>query len=512
MRRISPGTVMVFVVAILAGLMGAFVIKQMMQQAPVVAEIPQMVIVSRVNLSENQRLNRRVLEQRPLQPNEQMPDHAIESIDVAANRFVRLVVPAQTPITDDMLYEIGKNPIERLTERIADGMRARTIQVHGLVYGSTLIRHNSQVDIAITVETDHPDVKSIGLKGIGTKTLQRNIRVLAVINPPERPRAGASLNGLTSIVVEVTPDQANTLALAEKIGSLSVSVVGNGDAGPGAQDGVVTPNDLIGLSLPTPPAPPLIPPPLPPDEPEEVFQVEHYRGGKMQVQTFGPEQINESRSMSEGQDRRSSRPRFRSSRAVKQPADLTETTASGSSQHQTTPKFPPAVTTTPEVVHSDAIQSAIPPKSSYVSHLEQLPGMHEVPNSYVSDPSLLPGFQDPPSSYANRFLQPTESDVPVPATPDRRDDLESAVRQDLSGSDSAMAESTPSQSTQAPRRKPTTVAAPMVQPSRVGKTKNPRVVASQKEYSTDAKANLTERIYASVRREQKQSLYSRFEN
>lgn len=320
MRRISPGTVTIFVIAILVGLMGAFVLKQQMSLQPIaeIVEPEQMVVISRMNLSANERVSRSILELRPARDGEAVAN-AISEIDVVVGRHIRETLAAQTPITEEDLFPIGENPIKRLTERIADGMRAITIQVTGLVHGRTLIQHDSTVDIALTIETDHPDVKEVGLKGIGTKTLLQTIRVLAVIIPPESPRSSAAFNALTSIVVEVTPDQANTLALAQQIGNLSVSVVGNGSAGPGAQERVVKPNDLIGLVSPAPPEPPALPPSPPV---EETFQVEHYRGDTMELRTFGPDKIKEAHSLDEPKSSPSEQPGFQSSsstRPVRQP-------------------------------------------------------------------------------------------------------------------------------------------------------------------------------------------------
>ena len=576
MRRISPGTVMVFVIAILAGLLGAFVIKQMLRQPAEASTPADMVVVSRVNLSENQLVNRRVLELRPLRAGESNAD-AIKSTDVAAGRYVRHIIPAQTPITEKMLHDIGENPIKRLVERVSDGMRARTIQVEGLVYGSTLIRHDTMVDIAITIETDHPEVQEVGMKGIGTKTLMRNIRVLAVINPPESPRSSVTLNQLTSIVVEVTPDQANSLTLAQKIGSLSVSVVGRGDAGPGAQDDVVTPNDLVGLRLPTPPAPPPLPPPLPPlppEEPEEVFQVEHYKGNQIQIQTFGPDQIDESRNQGQGN---SVRPRFRSSRSIKRPQKTTSAASTEPVHRQISHEQP--------VSHQEANrvaeQGRVPPPepvvsdrpttggvivvenmSSYVSDLNQLPGSHEIPNSFVNHPDfvagynahptssyvsdfnqlpgsyelpnshdsysgLLPGFNEQPSSYVNRSLESYVEAAPVaPAT--RRDgNFAGARRADASPTVPATnVASTPAApvQTEAQPAQPTDQRNQMTQQQRVTQ---PLVAAPEEAPAVQHRrrvsrpstsrtlgpdASLTERIYVNVRRDQKQSLYSRFEN
>ena len=542
MRRISPGTVTVFVIAILAGLIGAFVVKRiMLQRVDQVVETEEMVVVSRVNLSGTQQISRRMLELRPVRPGESA-DGAISNTDVVAGRHVRQIIPAQTPITEDMLYKIGENPIKRLVERISDGMRAITIQVTGLIHGSTLIRHDTDVDIALTVETNHPDVKEIALKGIGTKTLLRNIRVLAVVNPTGRPRNNALLDSLTNIVVEVTPDQANTLALAQEIGSLSVSVVGKGDSGPGARDEVVKPNDLLGLVHPTPlaPPPPSLPlPPLPPDEPEENFQVEHYRGGEMYRQTFGPEQINEAQS--ENSDK-TVRPRFRSSSVPRTNRSQSTITSQDAANPQSTPTaagnesphqrnsnaqpvpdqgrlHQPVADATPQEPSQQFEAGnvvAVENKSSYVTDLDQLPSSYEVPNSYVSDSGLLPGFNEQPSSYVNRALESHVEVGPVPASATPSDENGQRVQP---ADESPAGQNVTAQKTEPPHND-------QPQPVVIHRDLNPqqsirtvpqqpanrRVAPARKVRAPDPEAGLTERVYMSVRSNQKKSLYSRFEN
>ena len=284
MRRISPATITIAVFAILLALVAAWFAKRFMFQPTPLVAAPDQVVVSRVNLTARDQIRRRILELRPLKPGE--PQNALRTIDVAAGRFVKeKVIPADQPITDDMLFPIGENPITSLRDRIADGKRAKTIQVTGLIHGTTLVRPGSIVDISVTVETDHPEVKDPGLKGIMTKTFMRAVKLLGVINPRQAYREGR-MDKFTTIVVEVTPDQANALTLAEKIGTLSASVVGPGDPGPGAGDQIISPNDLLALLFP--PAPPPPPPPL------EPYRVEHWRGGLgVQYQTFGPEQVQE---------------------------------------------------------------------------------------------------------------------------------------------------------------------------------------------------------------------------
>ena len=287
MRLISPGTIALLVMTVLGGLVFAYVVKQMAQRPEPVEQPGIQVVVARVNLRQHEQIDRRALELAELKPNEPSPTGHLTNVNIAVARFTKQTIPAGEIITEDMLYSIGENPIERVPERITEGKRAQTIQVAGLVYGSTIIGHDSIVDISLTVESDHPEVQKPGLPGIFTKPLMQNIRVLAVVIPPQGPR-GNNLNDLTTIIVEVTPDQTNELTLAEEMGTLSVSIVGS-HAGVGPQDDIVDPNQLVKLKkISTPPTPP------DPPVPAEPYRVEVYRGsGAPTYIQFGPDKVKE---------------------------------------------------------------------------------------------------------------------------------------------------------------------------------------------------------------------------
>ena len=347
--------------------------------------------------------------------------------------------------------------------------------------------------------------------------------------------------------------------------------------------------------------PPL--PPLPPDEPEETFDVEHYRGGEMFRQTFGPEQINEAQSGSSDQP---ARPRFRSSsgprtdrsqstmdsqRAMNPPSatapQIAAAPQSATATHGT--KAPGSATTSPEYAKSQSTATEAPhesphqqtsyeqpvadqgglhqpvahamppgpypqiaagdvvavenmssyvtdldqlpgshevsnsfvshpdfvvgynehPTSSYVSDFNQLPGSYEVPNSYVSYSGLLPGFNEQPSSYVNRALESYVEVGPVSASATPSDENSQRVQP---ADESPAGQNVTAQKTEPPHND-------QPQPVVIHRDLNPqqsiRTVPQQpanRRVAPDPEAGLTERVYMSVRSNQKKSLYSRFEN
>ena len=292
MRRISPATITVAVFAIILGLVAAFFTKRAMVEKPVELvreEQGERVVVARQNLEKHDRIVRQILTHIRLDPGEKRAENVITNRDVAVGRYVTQNIEAGTPITSDMLFEIGNDPRSTFRKSIRKGMRAKTVNIAGLIHGSTLVKAGARVDISITVETNHPQIKAPDLKGILTKTLLKSIHVIGVVRPQERYR-DRMRNELTTVIVEVTPDQSDVLTLAQQIGTLTMSLIGPQGSDEGGSEDIISPNELLALVNPPPPEPP-----VPPEPPAPPFRAEHYHGTRVQQIEFGPEKILESR-------------------------------------------------------------------------------------------------------------------------------------------------------------------------------------------------------------------------
>ena len=133
MKRISSGTVTVFVLAIVVGLVAAFVVKQAMQPKPqaIAAAPPKaptipMVVAAR-NLPEHAVIRRgdvRVVQV----PVKAKREGALRMAQVAEGRIIKEAVKAGTPVIEDNLYGIGET-LPGLESRIPVGMRAMPINV-----------------------------------------------------------------------------------------------------------------------------------------------------------------------------------------------------------------------------------------------------------------------------------------------------------------------------------------------------------------------------------------------
>jgi len=287
-RRVSPTIVTIAVFIILVGLVAGFVAKVMLAEKE--DQLGPMVF-ARMNLVEGTqiRADHVAVAQVPLR---QIPEGALTSQYQAVGRYVKTTIRSAKEVKDSDLYPIGETPeTPSLAEEIPAGYRAVTISVTGANVGPELIKPESVVDIAMTVEEDAPELEGFGRrKGIGTMTLMKGIRVLTN-NLPNRGLGAARVRGsqLATIAVVVTPEQANKLILAERYGSLSVTLVSAKDPAGGetvAGEGLVNPRDLTDF---TPPPPRPDPPPV-----LRPKQAVIYRGSHRQVIRFDEEFVTPS--------------------------------------------------------------------------------------------------------------------------------------------------------------------------------------------------------------------------
>jgi pilus assembly protein CpaB len=288
MKRISPGTVTIGVLAIVFGLVAAYAARHLLAPgaAPQAAG-PKMagVVGPRVNLPKYARIRDQDVDLVQI-PAEIVPQGAVQLKNRALFRLVKTTMLAGQPIMEENLYGVGEVPM--LSDQLPPGHRAVTLTVDANSALNGMIQPESYVDISMTVNSDRPEVG-----GLATLTLLRAVKVLATSQ--SRFRASEDLPGnLRNVTVAVTPEEANKLILAQRYGSLSVTLRSTADGELLAQadtstvdDGennLVNPFDLLGIS-------PLLPVP----EPEEVETktVQVWRAGQMQEITFQGRQIQE---------------------------------------------------------------------------------------------------------------------------------------------------------------------------------------------------------------------------
>ena len=246
MKRISPATVTFAVVTILLGLVAAYTVKRYLAPGVGPKAATEMVIVPRVNLPKFARIREIDVEVLEV-PKSQVPAGAVTVASQALYRLCRETIMAGQPILESNLYEVGAAPT--LADQLPPGYRAVTITVDRDNAVDGLVMPESMVDVSLTVQGDHPE-----LEGVATVTLMRKVKVLATSF--ERFKGEERMNvPIRSVTLAVTPEQANKLILAQRYGSLSVTLRGMVEddlhltaAHKSDNDNLVNPSDLIKLS------------------------------------------------------------------------------------------------------------------------------------------------------------------------------------------------------------------------------------------------------------------------
>lgn len=187
--------------------------------------VPRMVlvVVPRVNLSAFTRIRTEHIEeiQMPLANFEdgKLPENIVRFPAQVLGRLVKVDILASQPIMERNLYGVDETP--RLTQEIQSGYRAVTIEVNATGGINGMVQPGARVDVNLTVEG-----RETQLKGPATLTLLRNVEVLATSNA-RFPRNTDRPGNVQNVTLAVLSKQANKLILAQRYGTLGVTLRGD---------------------------------------------------------------------------------------------------------------------------------------------------------------------------------------------------------------------------------------------------------------------------------------------
>jgi pilus assembly protein CpaB len=142
----------------------------------------------------------------------------------AVNQFigaiVRVPVAAGQPIYDPMVVFAKGSGF--LAAVLPKGMRAVAMDISPESDAGGFILPEDHVDVLLT-EHDKQAEKATGTEKIISDTILRNVRVLAVDQTVQEKDGQKVVVGKT-VTIELTPEQAETLARARQVGTLSLSL------------------------------------------------------------------------------------------------------------------------------------------------------------------------------------------------------------------------------------------------------------------------------------------------
>lgn len=165
-------------------------------------------------------------------PKESMPDGAFETAEKLAGRVAVTNIAPREPITEARLAPEGT--AGGLSAVIPEGYRAMTVKVDDVVGISGFIMPGTLVDVVVTIDP----AEHAGMQNPISKIVLQNIKVLANGQNIDKPDDQREANSVKAVTLQVTPEQAEKLALAATEGKLQLVMRNSIDQGDEQTTGV----------------------------------------------------------------------------------------------------------------------------------------------------------------------------------------------------------------------------------------------------------------------------------
>jgi pilus assembly protein CpaB len=172
-------------------------------------------------------------------PKESTPDGAFDSPEKLAGRVAVVNIGPREPITESRLAAEGT--AAGLSAIIPEGYRAMTVKVDDAAGISGFIQPGTLVDVVVTI-----DPEGNSRQDPISKIVLQNIKVLASGQNIDKPEDEREAKSVKAVTLQVTPEQAEKLALAASEGKLQLVMRSQIDQGNEETPGVNKRNLLGG--------------------------------------------------------------------------------------------------------------------------------------------------------------------------------------------------------------------------------------------------------------------------
>jgi len=284
----------VFYVAVAIAAIATFGVYRVLENTKASSRIAtRSLVVAARNLAEGSSIDRSSLSVREW-PVATVPAGAFASADSLIGRVTRVPIFEGEPFVPGRLAPSGTGP--GIEVKITPGKRAMGLRINDVAGVSGLIQPNSRVDVLVNIRSNIDGGKQV------SKLFMENMRVLSVGTRVERDAEGKAIEATTA-ALEVTPEEAERLAVAVNQGSIQLVLRGYGDPDSVKTKGASTSDVLSQLGSaperspapprpaarrPAPPPRPAAPTPVvsaPPPKPDSLT-VTVFRGADVQRQKF----------------------------------------------------------------------------------------------------------------------------------------------------------------------------------------------------------------------------------
>jgi len=164
-------------------------------------------------------------------PSNAMPDGTFDNAEKLVGRVSVVNVAAREPVTDFKLAPEGS--AGGLSAVIPEGYRAMTVKVDDVIGVAGFLQPGTMVDVLTVIE---PTSNSSG--NPISKIVLQNVKVLASGQNLDRPKDQREPDTVKAVTLQVTPEQAEKLALASSEGKLRLMLRNQVDQGDEQTKGV----------------------------------------------------------------------------------------------------------------------------------------------------------------------------------------------------------------------------------------------------------------------------------
>ena len=221
----------VLVGALLFGVLAAFSVSRYLSSAQAYTKNLRKVAVAKVAIPVGTKIIAEQLTMVQL-PKESTPDGSFDAVEKLVGRVTVMNLAAREAITETRLAPEGT--AAGLSAVIPEGYRAMTVKVDDVVGISGFIMPGTLVDIVVVINPE----EGAGRKDPISKIVLQNIKVLANGQNIDRPEDQREANSVKAITLQVTPEQAEKLALAATEGKLQLVMRNSTDQGDEQTTGV----------------------------------------------------------------------------------------------------------------------------------------------------------------------------------------------------------------------------------------------------------------------------------
>jgi len=197
-------------------------------------------------------------------PKESTPDGAFDSPEKLAGRVAVMNISAREPVTESRLAPEGT--AAGLSAVIPEGYRAMTVKVDDAAGISGFIMPGTLVDVVVTIDPR----EGSGMQDPISKIVLQNIKVLANGQNIDKPENEREANSVKAVTLQVTPEQAEKLALASTEGKLQLVMRNQIDQGDEQTPGINKRSLLSGETATIAPEPGSLKSEQPKSEPRPV--------------------------------------------------------------------------------------------------------------------------------------------------------------------------------------------------------------------------------------------------